>query len=412
MKNTKLIFCMNLMPDSLGGIELWCKNLGSFLAQYGYQVVIVADTYPGSSRTHLHHALTRLSMMSDKIDTITNLDYKVLPEKKFRMSFWKNILDNDKCIIFPNECEEIWSNCAELVKMGKKIKIGSVIHTDNPYVYQIIKQYHHLFKRCIAVSNDILKNLQVTIPVDKRIMVIPYGIDCKDVFPIIKINNKLVITYVGRLYDPHKGIFLLPDIISQLVKHDFDIKVNVIGSGPDKPELVGLIQKLELENLFIFHGQLSQEKVYEVLERSHIFLQPSYREGISISLLEAMGRGCIPVVTPVSGTKDAILHGFNGFISKSRNAQEIANYCLLIAKDETRFTTMSKNAWDTAIKKFTWESYLNTFEDFLQQIHEDPYSTWPPNLDCFGRKTYSLPRIALNKIKKHTVSFCKGFSLL
>ncbi|MEM3089892.1 MAG: glycosyltransferase family 4 protein, partial [Candidatus Nitrosotenuis sp.] len=89
------------------------------------------------------------------------------------------------------------------------------------------------------------------------------------------------IIYAGRL-SKEKGAHLLPDIARHLPK---DIHLLVAGNGPQYDEI-----KKHAANLANFHivGYLPKDKIIPLIRGSDILIQPSFAEGISTTLLEAM----------------------------------------------------------------------------------------------------------------------------
>lgn len=106
---------------------------------------------------------------------------------------------------------------------------------------------------------------------------------------------------------PHflNAIALLKDKISKL-------KVNIIGYGSLKDDLIQLSKDLKIDHIVNFYGKVSQSKVVEVLNQSHVFVSVSLSDGNSLSLIEAMACGTYPVVTDILANRQWITDGVNG----------------------------------------------------------------------------------------------------
>jgi glycosyltransferase involved in cell wall biosynthesis len=133
--------------------------------------------------------------------------------------------------------------------------------------------------------------------------------------PLIKkINNNkyLNILYVGRLVDESKGIFDLPKIITDINKklsNKLELKLNIIGDGPDKLELERL---LNLSNVqYSLLGFKTKDEVYFAMHETEFILIPSWYEGMPNVLLESLASGCIPITRRLKGVTDDILE-FSG----------------------------------------------------------------------------------------------------
>ena len=83
------------------------------------------------------------------------------------------------------------------------------------------------------------------------------------------------------------------------------------------------IENWAAQGQIIFNGE-SQHIVAEI-EKADCVVLPSYREGTSRSLLEAMALGKPIITTNVPGCRDVIEDGSNGFICEAKNVQSLAN---------------------------------------------------------------------------------------
>ena len=98
----------------------------------------------------------------------------------------------------------------------------------------------------------------------------------------------------------------------------------------------------KVSNNFIFHGLVVGENKNKILKNSDIFLLPSDFEGLPISLLESMGLGVIPIVTPV-GSIPEVVNNNNGILIN--NAEDISNAIELLFKDNNLANKLSNNAY-------------------------------------------------------------------
>lgn len=139
--------------------------------------------------------------------------------------------------------------------------------------------------------------------------------------------------------DKRKGAWLL---LETLKKHKLELEGKAlfyIGGNGETQKLQKLIEEYQLENIVKFIGWVSGEKKQEYLNKSDIYLLPSYNEGLPISILEAMSYslpilstsvGGIPEVVDDSngiliepGNKNQLLEGILHFISQTKNERTI-----------------------------------------------------------------------------------------
>ena len=103
---------------------------------------------------------------------------------------------------------------------------------------------------------------------------------------------------VGRLV-PVKNHENLLKAFAGVVEAVDEVRLRIAGEGPLREDLQGVIEELELSE----HVELLgfRDDVLELLQSSHVFLLPSWSEGCSISLVEAMSSGIIPLGSTADG---------------------------------------------------------------------------------------------------------------
>lgn len=138
-----------------------------------------------------------------------------------------------------------------------------------------------------------------------------------------------LIVAVGRL-DPIKGFDVLVDALGELKKAGRSVRCRLIGQGPLEGALRASIARQGLENTIELVGALPQAEVREALYRASIFTLPSVvtntgdRDGIPVSLMEAMAAGTPVVSTRVSGIPELIEDGREGLLVPERDPRALA----------------------------------------------------------------------------------------
>jgi glycosyltransferase involved in cell wall biosynthesis len=118
---------------------------------------------------------------------------------------------------------------------------------------------------------------------------------------------------VGRL-EPQKGQHLILSAMSLLRKAGYDLRLSLVGRGPDEESLRHRVQELGLEDVVIFHGWRNQDEVCELNKQSHIHLLPSFAEGVPLVLMEAMAVGTPCIASRITGNPELIEHGAEGLL--------------------------------------------------------------------------------------------------
>ena len=102
------------------------------------------------------------------------------------------------------------------------------------------------------------------------------------------------------------------------------VSLTVLGEGPARPKLEALIDELDLNDRVELPGYVND--VHERLTSASFSTLTSTSEGLPLSLLEAMGAGCVPIVYDITyGPRDLIDQGVNGFITPWSDIDALAD---------------------------------------------------------------------------------------
>ena len=107
------------------------------------------------------------------------------------------------------------------------------------------------------------------------------------------------ILYAGKL-SRAKGLPWLIDAVEQLAQRKPDLMLHVAGSGAG-PESEAIRTRMEASERIVFHGQVDQRKLSDLMRRSAVFVLPSFFEGLPLVLVEAAACGCRLVATRLPG---------------------------------------------------------------------------------------------------------------
>ncbi len=118
---------------------------------------------------------------------------------------------------------------------------------------------------------------------------------------------------VGRLV-VHKRVRLLVEAAGQLADRRPDLRVEIIGTGPELPVLRALVSELGLGEVVRLRGRLDDEQVRAVLDRSWLSVATTRGEGWGLSVLEAAARGVPTVAFDVEGLRDAVRADHTGWL--------------------------------------------------------------------------------------------------
>lgn len=184
----------------------------------------------------------------------------------------------------------------------------------------------------IAVSENIRQWLIKSIGIEKKkITKISNGVDTAKFCPSsqkkfrtsLGLKDEIVIGTVGRL-DPIKRHDLLLQAFSRLDHKCYNLRLILVGDGPEGPRLHLLREKLPIskKRIILLGGQDNIVKFYNLMD---IFVLPSRNEGMSNTIIEAMAVGLPIVATLVGGNPELVSHDKTGFLIPIDNCEAIQN---------------------------------------------------------------------------------------
>lgn len=124
------------------------------------------------------------------------------------------------------------------------------------------------------------------------------------------------------------------------------------------------IELWEKEGIICYLGFHSDVRPF--IESSSCVVLPSYREGVPISLLEAMSMGKPIITTDTNGCREVVRDGINGFVCQVKNVSSLA-------KAMYRFTELSKaerlrmgeNAREFVTQRYDIQRIIQTYKDTI-----------------------------------------------
>lgn len=111
--------------------------------------------------------------------------------------------------------------------------------------------------------------------------------------------------------------------VGLLKQEGLRVTLNIIGDGPKRGEIEAEIAKYGLQDQVQLLGYRTD--VLEQVSDAKVFVQASTKEGLSLSLVEAMGAALVPVATEAGTERDLIEDGVNGRMVPVKNPRALAD---------------------------------------------------------------------------------------
>lgn len=241
--------------------------------------------------------------------------------------------------------------------------------------------------KIIVVSSYIGEKLlglispELKIDIEKKMLILPMGVDIQSfqntndktkLLSEYNIKSKFNLLFLGRLAEK-KGISYSIKAMPKIVSKAKDVNYLICGDGHLREELEQLVKKMNLEDYIRFTGFVSNKEKIDYLTLADILIVPSIvvqsgeTEGLPVVILEGLAAGKPIIASNVSGVKDVIRDGWNGFLVEQKNPEQIAEKVLELLGNGVLKAEFSKNAL-TSGKNYDWELISRKYFEMMQNL--------------------------------------------
>ena len=207
---------------------------------------------------------------------------------------------------------------------------------------------------------------------ESKIEVIPNGMDdilFKRVNPNnFKKKNNLhspLILFFGRL-NPTKGPEVLAKAAVELTKEEHNI--NFVWVGPDEGkanEVISIIK--DYKNMKYLSPIRDKKNIAEMYQAADIYVLPSYREGLPLTLFEAMASGLPIIASPVNGVPFEMKELENGLFVQYGDVEGLKKAILKLLNDKKLSKKISENNIKKS-KQYNWNIIYKRYMDEYQKL--------------------------------------------
>lgn len=242
------------------------------------------------------------------------------------------------------------------------------------FIAYYLERFQYFFyknSKILCYSNSTKKDLESFHIPGNKINVFPMGLDHKRYIPSNKKSVFPHFVFVARLVKMKRAELCIR-AMAKIVEKYSDVKLSIVGTGPDQHRLVNLVNDLKLQsnvefvdkNNFYLDKSKSDRKV-KLMQEAWCLLLPSTKEGWGMVVTEAAACGTPSIVTNVTGLQDAVKQNITGIIiSKNPSVEELSDAMFTIIDNPTLLKQLSQNAikWS---KEFSWDKSFNAFRNLL-----------------------------------------------
>jgi glycosyltransferase involved in cell wall biosynthesis len=277
------------------------------------------------------------------------------------------------CVYLPNYDFD----CAGIVPAlpGNVVAVG-IAHSDEAAYYDLIEQHGASWNAVVAVSQRIEQRLKESLPeLSDRIRTIPYGVSLPELAITRDANacGPLRLIFAGRLDQPQKRVLDLAALMDHLESLGGGCSLEIVGSGPEESELRRRCARHLETGSVRFSGSLPHHLALERFSHADAVVLTSAFEGLPLTLLEAMARGCVPVITDFrSGAPEVVRHQSSGLIAPVGDMASLAQQVVQIRDDRALRNRLSASAAHSVVEAgCTVESMADRYRALFEQTLAD-----------------------------------------
>jgi glycosyltransferase involved in cell wall biosynthesis len=188
------------------------------------------------------------------------------------------------------------------------------------------------------------------------------------------VNGQPIVITVGR-FSTSKGYEDMIEAFKLLQQKNLQTKLLMVGSGSTQPAIRSQIEKLGLDESVILTGE--RHDIPQLLASSDVFASSSHREGLPLSVLEAMMAG-LPIVATSVGDIPNVVTGETGVIVPPHQPEMLAAALEELLTDADRRQNMGRAARERALQEYSvdvWmKRHLELYEDVIHSVRRGSQS--------------------------------------
>lgn len=226
---------------------------------------------------------------------------------------------------------------------------------------------------CEGLRNDILG--RGILP--KKVTVIPNAVNIEN-FNIgeeadlqlaedLGLNNKILLGFIGSFY-AYEGLNILLQALPKMLAQNQDIRILLVGGGPQESKLKTLAIQLGIENKVVFTGRVPHDQVQRYYNLIDILVYPRLKMRLTdlvtpLKPLEAMAQGKLLMASDVGGHLELIQDKKTGVIFKSDNPDALVTEALDLLSRHDRWPALRAAARNYVETERNWPVSVARYKD-------------------------------------------------
>lgn len=330
------------------GGPIACMNLARVLRQRGYRITIAV---PSAEQDFLEEICLEKGIDVIVVENLTLLSRENLEWARKYTYILANTIVMVQCAI----------------KLSEKRKVYLWLH-DSIDSYVGREYWHDEIVGGIendqlmigAVSDVARKNFLSIYQTEKKIGLMPYGIDDEYAGNDFCLENKITTFTVIANHVPLKGLDVLLDALRYIPEGMYK-QCRFLFAGKTYDNEYGEMVRNCIDKYAgcEYLGELSRKRMFEVYSKTDVVIIPSRRDSLPLIATEAMMMKKPCIISDSIGTTEYVKHKYNGLVFQNENKEELADRICWCLKNKKDLKVIAENARKTYEKWFTVKEFGN-----------------------------------------------------
>jgi PEP-CTERM/exosortase A-associated glycosyltransferase len=241
-----------------------------------------------------------------------------------------------------------------------------------------LRRADHVTTICEGLRSDIVARGIAA----ERVTVIPNAVDIES-FAVggqadqalktkLGLAGTTVIGFIGSFY-AYEGLDLLLDSLPRIVSQLPDIRVLLVGGGPQEAALKAQARSLGLEDKVVFTGRVPHQEVQRYYDLVDVLAYPRHSMRLTelvtpLKPLEAMAQGRVLVASDVGGHKELIEDGKTGVLFRAGNAESLGDAIIRLLAERDRWPAIRAAGRKFVEEERNWRSSVARYQAVYERL--------------------------------------------
>ncbi len=359
---------------TIGGVQVWAARLVNELAARGRSAGLILHPGNGAALDIPIDPRVRVVQAPKRLDGCNGDLSPFLAS--YRAAVDALAASGQAVVCVPCHVGDCTGVFAALTRERGDVRVAGWCHLDSPYERRVLEFYRPVLGHVAAVSDHLAAELTQRL----------HGVQVWNISCGVSVGGgrgryntaRPRIIYLGRLNRDVKRVMALFTMCDELRRLGVMHELTIVGDGPASGEVARAAAGRDHITLL---PAASPGEVASLFDEHDIFVLPSRVEGLSIAMLEAAARGCVPVVARTESGSGQVIDGSNGVVVDVAAEADEAPVGVAIAHAITRvlrqLPAMSTAAIRTVEDRYSIARHVDHAEAMIDAAAAQPPRRWP-----------------------------------